>query len=188
MKRLLLSVAVLAMVVAVTNWASAGDFATKSVWELGGDISYSGTSFSGTGAPTGTTGIFSIAPYAGYFIMDQFELGLRPVVAITTPPVGDSYTSLVIFAAPAWNFKLTSPSVTPFVEALVGFNSISSGGNSISGLAYGGRGGIKVLVGESGLLNVGVEYFSLDITPSGSPETYRSNTFSVGAGFTVFVH
>jgi len=181
MKKLLLTVVVLA-VVGLSN-TQAGDFGMKGQWELGGSVSYSSTSLSGTNAPSGSVGIFTIEPYAGYFVTDQFELGLRPVVSIISPSSGSSSTNLVILAAPAWNFKLTNPTVTPFIEGLVGFNSYSpGGGSSISGLAYGGAGGIKVLVGESGLLNLGVQFISTDLDP------LRTNTFGVAAGFTVFVH
>ena len=96
-------------------------------------------------------------------------------------------SSVAIFAAPAWNFKLSNPTITPFIEALIGFDSFSGGGSSVSGFAFGGNGGIKVLCGKNGLVNLGVQYISLDITPSGAPSSYRSNTFSVAAGFTVFV-
>jgi hypothetical protein len=184
MKNLLVIAFLVAVLFVISNEAMAAQFGQKQQWELGGSISYTSTSFS---VGEGSLGTFAIAPYAGYFIMDQFELGLQPVIVSLSPSEGDAITNVAVFLSPAWNFKLEGSQVTPFIEGQIGFNSISSGGESLSGLAYGGRGGIKVLVGDNALVNIGIQYQSLDMTPDGAPESIRQNTFGVAAGFTIFV-
>ncbi len=94
--------------------------------------------------------------------------------------------------APAWNFSSKRSTVTPFVEGLIGFssgdylNSTLGKMESVNGLAYGGRGGVKVQISDFGLLNFAVQYVSLDRTINSLSN--RENRFSVGVGFTVYAY
>jgi hypothetical protein len=147
---------------------NAGDFATKGVIELGGTASFSSV--------TGLTS-FSISPYLGFFIIDQVELGFIPSLTVVSPSGGNSLTSYGIVAAPAYHFKLSSPSVTPFIEGQVGFSGVSAGGSSSTNFNGGARGGVKVLMGSNGLLGIGLGYNSIGGT----------GVFGIQGGFTIFL-
>ncbi len=168
--------------------AQAGEkFGMKKQIEVGGSIAFSSTTPVQAGQTGDATTDFAIEPYVGYFIIDGFELGLIPMIDIQSPPGGGSSTTLMnIFLAPAWTFQLQNSMVTPFIEALVGFTSQSSGGNSASGFSWGGRAGAKFMVTGNGLLNFDVRYLMLTANPSGSSERNGQNLLQVGLGFTVF--
>jgi hypothetical protein len=171
MKKVTLVVFAIASLLASS--AFAGDFATRGCIELGGTVGFT----SQTGLTT-----FDIGPYVGYFIMDQLEIGLRPNIAVISPSGGSSSTNINVVAAPAWNFKLSNPSLTPFVEAQIGFNSTSSGGGaSTSGFVWGGLGGVKILMGSNGLLNFGLGYTSTTVN------SVSTNVFGIQGGFTIFL-
>jgi hypothetical protein len=170
MKKVTLVVFAIASLLASS--AFAGDFATRGCIELGGTVGFT--------SQTGLTE-FSIGPYVGYFIMDQLEIGLRPNIFVSSPSGGSSLTVINAVAAPAWNFKLSNPSLTPFVEAQIGFSSSSFGGASTSGFVWGGLGGVKILMGSNGLLNFALGYTSTTVN------SVSTNVFGIQGGFTIFL-
>lgn len=184
--------------------ALAGErFGLRGHVELGGSIDFTNISFSDSSK---STGIFSISPYVGFFAMNQLEIGLRPIVTIVSPPTGNSTTDLAIFLAPSWNISTRTSVVTPYVEGLLGFSSAdvtvvtvnpnpppgvpatSITSETVSGLAYGGRGGIKVQISDYGLLNFGIQFISLDRKTSKAPKSIRENRLSVSLGFSIFTY
>ncbi len=174
----------------ISSRALAGErFGLRGHVELGGTVDFTSTSFS---QGSNSVGVFSIAPYVGFFPMNGLEVGVRPLVTIISPSKGSSQTDLAIFVAPAWNFSSKRSTVTPFVEGLIGFssgdylNSTLGKMESVNGLAYGGRGGVKVQISDFGLLNFAVQYVSLDRTINSLSN--RENRFSVGVGFTVYAY
>ncbi len=190
MKRLLGVMVVLVaigIVMMPMNAQAAEKFAMKKQIEVGGTIGFSSVTPVANGTTGDATTTFSIAPYVVYFIIDGFELGLVPMIDITSPPSpASSTTDMNIFLAPAYNFQLQNSMVTPFVEGLIGFSSISSGGNSASGLSFGGRAGVKLNVTGNGLLNFDVRYLLITEKPSGATDRSGYNYLAVGLGFTVW--
>lgn len=168
--------------------AQAGEkFGMKKQIEVGGTIGFTSITPVFAGTTGNATSLFSINPYVGYFITDGFELGLVPMVTIISPPSpATSTTDLTIFLAPAYNFQLQNSTVTPFIEGLIGFSSVSSSGNSASGLSFGGRGGIKVNVTGQALLNVDVRYLLITEKPSGANDRFGYNELGINVGFTVW--
>ncbi len=178
-------------------------FGLRGHVELGGSIDFTNISFSDSSK---STGIFSISPYVGFFAVNQLEIGLRPIVTIVSPPSGNSTTDLAIFLAPSWNISSRTSVVTPFIEGLIGFSSAdvtvvtvnqnpppgvpatSVRSETVSGLAYGGRGGIKVQISDYGLLNFGLQFISLDRKTSKATASMRENRFSVNLGFSLFTY
>jgi len=174
---------------------SAQNFAKKGVWELGGGIGFSSTTFvfdgeSGDDALT----TFMFEPYIGYFVINSLELGLIP--SFETTSFGDfSSNSFGIYFAPAWNFDLQS-NVFPFIEGRVGYNTSTvkydDGEEEIeettSGLAYGARGGVKVQLGNSALVNASIGYMMATMEPDGwEGDRVGTNGFDLMVGFTVFL-
>jgi hypothetical protein len=168
----------------------AQDFGKKGVIETGGTISFSSiTSVSDGETADESTTIFSLQPAIGYFIVDGFEIGLAP--AFTSLSSGDNTTSMFgIFLAPAYNFN-TGGKVYPFIEGRIGYNTVNTDDGqtdqTLSGLSYGGRGGIKVQLGGSSLLNLGVEYMLITLNPEDwEGDRNGVNYLAVSAGWTVF--
>jgi len=174
---------------------SAQNFARQGVWELGGGIGFS----SSTGVSNGesaddaaTTFIFE--PYIGYFVINSLELGLIP--RFNSYSFGDySINSFGIYFAPAWNFDLQS-NLFPFIEGRIGYNTSTveyedeegTVEQTLSGLAYGARGGLKYQLGNSALVNVSLGYTMVTLDPEDSEgDRNGSNDFDVMVGFTVFL-
>lgn len=170
------------------------DYATRGIWELSGTASFTSTTsvYDGESDDESTTTI-SFEPMLGYFLMDGFILGFAPMYSSSS--YGDASSStLAIFAAPGYVFNLQS-NVYPFVHALVGYNSSTYNSGQVgaeditySGLSYGARGGIKVLIGKNALVNFGVQYLLINSEPEDwDGDRVGYNEFGVFAGFTVFV-
>jgi hypothetical protein len=164
----------------------AQNFATKGTIEAGGSIGFSSTTAVFDGNSVGDAlNTFTLQPYIGYFFTDGFELGLVPSF-ISLSSGGSTVSNFTIYLAPAWNFDLKS-SAFPFIEGRIGYNTVSSSGNSAGGLAWGLRGGAKVRLGNSSLLNLAISYDQLTTNPSGwSGSRNGQNIFGVNAGFTIF--
>lgn len=176
-----------------TSFIYAQNFPSKGTIELGGSVGFSSTTsvYNGESSDHSLTS-FSLQPYFGYFIINNFELGIVP--SFTSLSYNDqSQTNFGIYVAPAWNFDLHS-NIFPFVEARLGYNTSSyDDGNSLtddpssSGLAWGLRGGLKAQVGNSALVNVAVSYDQITLEPSGwSGDRIGENIFGINAGFTIF--
>jgi hypothetical protein len=173
----------------LSGLAQEKSFAQKGVVELGGSVSFSSRVAVYNGSTYGdafTT--FSVQPYIGYFVTDKFELGVNPL-GITYMSQGSSNaTQIGIFLAPSYNFTTTSGNLFPFIEGLIGYTSqTSTGSTDLSGLSYGGRAGIKVPVGGSGLLNIGVQYLMITLNRSGSSSRNGENDLAIAAGFAVWL-
>jgi len=174
---------------------SAQNFAKKGVWEFGGGIGFSSTTFvfdgeSGDDALT----TFMFEPYIGYFVINCLELGLIP--SFETTSYGDfSSNSFGIYFAPAWNFDLQS-NVFPFIEGRIGYNTSTTTYEdeeedeeiTTSGLAYGARGGVKVQLGNSALVNASIGYMMATMEPDDwEGDRVGTNGFDLMVGFTVFL-
>jgi hypothetical protein len=175
---------------------SAQSFAKKGVWELGGSAGFSSSTSvaNGESAEDAFT-TFMFSPYIGYFVVDCFELGLIP--SFVSQSFGDNYSanSFGVYFAPAWNFDLQS-NLFPFIEGRIGYNTTSTTVTddegdeteyNTSGLAWGLRGGVKVQVGNSALVNLALFYDQLTMDPDNwDGDRNGQNVFGVTAGFTIF--
>lgn len=157
-----------------------GGFASPGVVELGGNISFTSTTGVAAGETGGTNSLFSFSPYVGYFFTDGFELGFNPFEIQS----GNGYSSVLILVAPSYNFRTASVAY-PFIEALLGYASVSDG-SSRSGFSWGLRGGVKLALGGNSLLNLGLQYLQVTLDPSGATSRYGYNQFAFSAGFTVW--
>ncbi len=160
------------------------DFATRGVTELGGSFSYQSVTPIEDGVSGSNISYLTLAPYVGYFIDDGFELGLNPFGITTISSGGHSTTEVMILIAPSYNIR-TQSIVYPFVEALLGYSSVSDG-SSDNGATWGFRGGVKMAVTGRGLLNLGIQFLEVTENPSGATNRFGRNEFSFSAGFTVY--
>lgn len=208
MKKLTTILFILISFMLVTQLSAQKKYAKSGVVELGGSISYNGFTMVQNGETAEESqSVFSIMPYLGYFVGDGFELGFMPGVNIIN--LGDgvgTVTNLMLFLAPSYNFNMNS-NVYPYIEGLVGYSSLSlsldsdptgqvgSGDLDAGGLSYGGRAGVKIGIGKTGLLQLGVSYTMLNFTPKedadrGIPEQDKRtglNWLAITAGFTVYI-
>jgi len=177
-----------------TITVNAQNFATKGTIELGGSIGFSSTTGVNNGESSeNSLSNFSFDPYVGYFVINGLELGIIP--SFSTSSYSDqSTTSFGVYFAPAWNFDLKS-NLFPFVEGRIGYNTSSyDDGNSetdessYGGLAWGLRGGVKVQVGNSALVNLALSYDQITMNPEDyDGDRNGTNAFGVMAGFTIFL-
>jgi hypothetical protein len=163
-------------------------FAVKGTTELAGSISYSSFTSVSNGSTGDAISIFSFAPQVGYFVIDGLELGLStgalllPGFSSVSPEEGDNTTVVQFFASPSYNFQ-TKSNIYPFLEAQIGYSSLSSGGSeTLSGFSYGARGGMKIAPVEHFLLTFSVQYLLLTFNPEGADERSGFNYLSVGIG------
>lgn len=172
---------------------NAQNFATKGTVELGGSLGFTSTTYVSNGESSDNSySDFSIDPYIGYFVINSLELGIIP--SFSSSSYGDnSSTSFGVYFAPAWNFDLRS-NLYPFIEARIGYNTSSyddgdaeTDDPSSSGLAWGLRGGLKVQVGNSALVNLALSYDQVTMEPENwSGDRIGANVLGVTAGFTIF--
>ncbi len=171
-------------------------FGSKGLTEFGGSVSYSSsTSVSNGTTASESTSLFSFLPYVNYFIMDGFSLGISPGInIIKLAGSKESITNLLLFAVPGYTFS-TKGNVFPFIEGWIGYTAVTSKADAasgipeldLSGISYGGRGGVKVLVGKSGLLSVGVSYTLYNLNPKGADKRNGYNSLAISMGFSVFI-
>jgi hypothetical protein len=165
-------------------------FATKGVVELGGSISYQYSSTINRGVELGHMNLLSILPYAGYFVTDNIEIGVNPLGIQTYWYSGNTTTAYKILIAPAYNFNSKSD-VFPFLEAQIGYTAQTNSGTfvtpTLDGLGWGGRGGVKIVMGGNGLLNLGVQYQETTLSQSGATSRTGSNVLMISAGFTIWL-
>lgn len=186
---------VLLMLSAVTFNLQA-QYASKGIVELGGAISYSSTTVVTNGtAASESTSLFNFMPYASYFIINGFSVGVSPGINIVKlAGSSNAISNLLFFVIPSYTFS-TKSDVFPFVQAWVGYTSLTSNADAtsgtpeldLSGLTYGGRGGIKVMVGKNGLLSVGVSYMLYTLNPKGADKRSGMNTLSITMDYSVFI-
>jgi hypothetical protein len=163
-------------------------FAVKGTTELAGSISYSSFTPVSNGSTGDALSIFSFGPQIGYFVIDGLELGLSTGVSLlpgfstVSPENGDNTTIVQLFASPSYNFQ-TKSNIYPFLEAQIGYSSLSSGGSeTMSGFSYGGRGGMKIAPVEHFLFTFSVQYLLLTFNPEGADERSGFNYLSIGIG------
>lgn len=168
-------------------------FATKGVLELAGTISYSNFTMVSNGETSDDDlSIFTLAPQIGYFITDGFELGigtgiaLLPGYSVLSPSEGESTNFFQLFLAPSYNLRTENKSIYPFLEAQIGYTSVSSGDNSESGLSYGGRVGIKLVAANNFLITFSGQYLLITLNEEGEDERDGINYLTIGVGVSGF--
>ncbi|MBI3578293.1 MAG: hypothetical protein HY089_02650 [Ignavibacteriales bacterium] len=164
-------------------------FAKKGALELGGNITFTSNTYISNGQNWLTYKVFSVMPYIGYFVADGVEIGFNPLGITAAGFTGNGTTTqLRMLVAPSYNFTLEG-NVFPFVEALFGYTATSNSGGSsgLDGFSWGGRGGLKCIVTEKALLNIGAQYLEITTNSSGASSRTGTNEFSFSAGFTIWL-
>ena len=174
-----------------TNSQKLKTFGTKGVWELGGSVYYTNTSYILNGESKGDSyGQLQFQPYAGYFVTNNFELGIQPNLNILFMS-GETYTTTGIYFAPSYNFTIKKSIVYPEIKALIGYTSGSgsdpvSSSETRSGFSWGAEGGVKINILGNSLLFFGLQYRQETYNSSSDPARDGYNIITFGAGWKVF--
>ena len=165
---------------------SKNKFAKEQIWELGGSVGFSSiTEVDNGNSGTAMTNI-SFHPYAGYFFLDGFEVGLITGIDFIKQGGWDNST-FVIYLAPAYNFN-TNSNAYPYIQGGIGYNQVSySNYRSYSGLAWDLEAGVKLNLFGNSLLKFSFDYNQ----KTQNPENYDGkrngiNTFNFIVGFNIF--
>ncbi|HEY5533387.1 MAG TPA: outer membrane beta-barrel protein [Ignavibacteria bacterium] len=161
-------------------------FAKEQTWELGGSVGFSSMAEVHNGNSSTALTNISFHPYAGYFFLDGFEVGLIPGIDYYSQGSFD-YTTFVIYLEPAYNFN-TNSIAYPYIQGGIGYNSISGKSiTTVSGFAWDLEAGVKLNLFGNSLLKFSFEYNE----KTQNPENYNGkrngfNTFNFVVGFNVF--
>lgn len=165
-------------------------FAGSGTLELGGSLAFHSTTQVSNGSSGQAVTTVSAMPFAGYFVAEGVEIVVNPLgVSYQSRPGGNTLNFLTLGGL-AYNFR-ANPRVFPFIEGLGGFaySRDETGGfvESRSGVAWGGRGGLKILVTGTGILNVGLQYVQVTLDRTSDTSRNGYNDISATAGFTVWL-
>lgn len=179
----------LALILSIHN-SFAQNFTHTGTIELGGSMAISYQS--GNGDEELSLSTFSFSPYAGFMVFKGFELGFSPVISSYNINTYGTFTTFGLYLAPAYNFDIKS-NVYPYIELLAGYSMVDHSSFTENAIGLGGHLGIKVMLGNAGLLIINAEYLRQSFTSSENDDDYFGNTrnrnidaLSLGVGFRVF--
>jgi len=182
MKKLL---SVLVLVVLFGSLAFCQNFAKKGVLEFGGSAGFMSATPVVNGETGDATSTIMFEPTLGYFFMDGLEVGFNPLsIESISPPEGDAMTMVGIWAFGAYHFT-TMGKTYPYIEALLGYTTMSAG-ESAGGLAYGIGAGAKFEIAGNLLLNAGLDYrfYTYDNDDTDSRDGFNALSIMIGlSGF-----
>ena len=145
---------------------------------------------------------FNLSPQIGYFVADNFAVGLDLNVATSkyTDGVSDDESTQNLFAAgPFVRYYIPASTVLPFVQVGGAFGRINTKfDNSFIGeqesksnvVAFGGGAGIAAPLGEKVMLDIMAGYNSLtvkDAEDNDDNDRTVTGTIALRIGFTVFL-
>lgn len=184
MKKML---SILILVVLFGSLAFSQDFGKTGVLEFGGTAGFMSMTPVMDGETGDATSYIMLEPSIGYFVMDGLEVGLNPLsIESISPSGGDAITNIGAWAFGAYHF-MTMGKTYPYIEALLGYTTMSAGGESAGGLAYGIGAGAKFEITGGLLLNAALDYrfhtYDIDETDGRDGE----NILSIGVGLSGFL-
>lgn len=195
MKKAITILTIIVLLLLTTACSIHAQYATRGVVDLGGAISFSSSTAVANGeSADNSTSLFQFTPSVNYFIMDGFSLGLTPgITVLKIAGASESIKNYSIFFTPAYTFT-TKSSVFPYVQGMIGYTALQTdaspvgGGGKLdlTGLSFGGKGGVKIAVGNSGLVNIGVSYIMYTLNAEGADKRSGFNSLAVGVGYSVY--
>ena len=184
MKNLL---SILLLVILLGSIAFSQDFGKQGVIEIGGMAGFSSATLVVNGETGDAITTIMLEPTVGYFVIDGLEVGLNPLSFQSMKvPDEDAISTIGFWAFGAYHF-MTMGKTYPYIQALLGYTTMSAGGESAGGLAYGIAAGVKFEIAGGLLLNAGAEYrfFTYDFEETDSRD--GSNVLSIGIGLSGFL-
>lgn len=144
-------------------------------FEIGGNFDFSSQS-----SKYSTFNAIDFNPFFGIMFSKGFELGISSNFANYAYSGKQSTTQFNLYLAPTFNFY--KGKTIPFIEILIGVNSISQQ-ISRSGLGIGGSAGVKVQVGNNVALINSIKYLNQSY---GESSNLSNVSLSTGIRFFIF--
>jgi hypothetical protein len=195
MKKALAVFTIIILLFSASACSVHAQYATRGVAEFGGSIAYSSSKLVSDGdVQDNSLAILNFMPYVNYFIIDGFSIGLSPGVNMFKYTGYSAITNYNLFVVPGFTFS-TGKSIFPYVEAMLGYTGLSSDNITAesytekldnSGFSWGGKAGVKLLVGHNGLVSIGVSYEQLNFSAKGADKRTGVNNLAFSLGFSVF--
>jgi len=169
-------------------------YATMNVVELGGSISYSSSKTVTNGDVSNESiSIFQFLPYVNYFIIDGFSLALVPGINIVKlSSTSPSITNYALFLSPGYTFS-TGGKLFPYIEGMVGYTALKSDKSPLGstnldqgGISFGGKAGVKIAAGNSGMAAIGASYILLNLSPKGADKRTGLNNLAFSLGYSIY--
>jgi hypothetical protein len=141
-----------------------------------------------------STSIFQFLPYVNYFIIDGFSIALAPGINIVKlAGSSSSITNYALFLSPGYTFS-AGGKIYPYIEGMVGYTGLKSDANPLGGsgnldyggISYGGKAGIKIAAGNSGLAAIGASYIFFNLTPKGADNRSGMNNLAFSLGYSIY--
>lgn len=158
----------------------------KGDFMLGGDISFSSTSLSGSGSGSQTD--VKISPNFGYFFIDRFAGGLElSYQSQSVSGMGGSVNAFGLAPFLRYYFLPVDRKLNLFLQGNYGFGSASGNGTSISFNAFGFSFGTAIFVTPSTALEFAVRYSSAggELYEQQFGPGIRQNTVGLAIGFQI---
>jgi hypothetical protein len=160
-------------------------YSQAGTWEFGGSLGFSSTT-AVTGGATAQDAeiVLSATPSAGYFVMDGFAIVAHPISVVYASQGSTSDLELLTLGGIGYAFR-AHPRVFPFVEGVagIGYSSHSSTTTETrQGFAWGARGGVKLLLTPSAIVNIGAEYTQTTLNRSSETERNGENRIALLVG------
>ena len=188
MKKVLAIVTIIFLVLFISACNVQAQYAKKNTVELGGSISYSSTTqvSDGNTASDANT-LFQFQPYASYFLYDNFSVALSPGITIFSPAgATESIKGYALFLVPGYTFDMKS-NIFPYIQGMVGYTALKSDTTmDLSGISFGAKAGVKMIVGNSGAISFGISYILFNLNPSGASNRNGFNNLAFSMGYSIF--
>lgn len=187
MKKAFAILTLILLVFFLSACSAHAQYATKDIVELGGSVSYSSTTqvVNGTTA-SASTSLFQFLPYASYYLYDNISVALSPGITILSPAgAANSTKGYALFVVPGYTFNMKS-NMFPYAEAMIGYTALKSGATDLSGISFGLKGGVKLIVGKNGAISFGLSYILVNLNPSGASNRNGYNNFAFSMGYSIF--
>jgi len=181
-------VLILTGILLITINISAQKYASENIWEIGGSISYTNTTAVTDGEASDHLiyKAFSLEIPAYYFVIKNLELGFIPAYQYSDDH-GNISSGYSLFFGTAYHFPANAYTFL-FFEGRIGYNAASIYSKDSSGMVWMVIGGVKVRVGGSTLVNLGVGYTQSTMANGGSDDGRRgANILSIKAGLAIFI-
>jgi len=155
---------------------STSEILTKNgTLEIGGDFEFLSQS-----SINNTLNMLNFNPYFGIMFTKGFELGINPNFTNYSYSGNPSTTQFNLYLAPTFN--LSKGKTIPFIEILIGINSIGQN-TTYSGFGFGGSAGVKIQVGNNVALINSLKYLSQSY---GQGTNISTLSLSTGIRFFIF--
>jgi hypothetical protein len=165
-------------------------FAMAGTVELVGALSFASYTPVVNGSTGSSSQTLALSPSVGYFVIDQVELVLNPLIVSFAWSGDVSTLTLMPLAGVAYNFR-ANPRAFPYLEGVAGFaySRWSNGGMSSSerGLVWAGRAGVKALLTGTAIVNIALQYQQVTLNRSGDSERNGYNQIGFTAGLSVWL-